>query len=596
MLSQIVMLWAVWALLGAQSTVESARRSTYPAHWPPGPPASSAPDWARPGRIRFARWDGGPIETAKAMLSGWPGFNPPVPDYLYTMTNWYDPSTVRLLREARLNLIWVTFSNGFSNSTERFQQELLRRYIDECHRQGIRVMAYESIANMFWEDMYLNVPESRSWAAIGKNGQPVPYGAAQYKAMGRVTRYMADLSNPGWRAYLRKRIDLALDAGADGVIYDNNFSDALFETYRDIYQYGASRKSDFLLMGNFHATTYVFNRLVNAITTEDGIEPGVYAGGLVNNIGLHRIHSALSGGWKPAMIEHGRRELDSADAGNRRLRGPMSGQRSQLAMAESMMFSIGTEIFVEGGFAHGLWTGDAEATAVWKAIARYNAFFAENEAYYAGGRSLASIAVILDDRSATVPLLNALAARGVIYDVLYEHDLTREKLAPYAAVALLTAETVRGRAISALEQYAAGGGKLFAAGKAAILDENGHTRSRPALFASKQCVYWEQLPAMDELARALRAAEKSPPVRVEAAPGILYNVVAQPDKGRTLVHLLNYTLRPASNIRIAVRDGFSDARLLSPDSPREPGRRISPAEVEVPSPAVYDLLVLEKKR
>ena len=105
----------------------------------------------------------------------------------------------------------------------------MRRYIDECHRQGIRVMAYESIANMFWEDMYQNVPESRAWPYIGKDGKPVPYGAGDYTKMGRVTRYMADLENPQWRAYLRRRIDLAFDAGADGVMYDNNFSDHLLE-------------------------------------------------------------------------------------------------------------------------------------------------------------------------------------------------------------------------------------------------------------------------------------------------------------------------------------------------------------------------------
>jgi hypothetical protein len=68
-----------------------------------------------------------------------------------------------------------------------------------------------------------------------KNGKPVAYGSGDYSKMGRITRYMADLKNPQWRAYLRRRIDLALDAGADGVMYDNNFSDHLLETYRDIY-------------------------------------------------------------------------------------------------------------------------------------------------------------------------------------------------------------------------------------------------------------------------------------------------------------------------------------------------------------------------
>lgn len=616
----VALLFAGGTLLAAQGTAESAteaKLSLYPKQWPPGPGESSAPPWARLGRVRFARWDGGPIETAKAMLSGWPGFNPPVPDYLGTMTNWYDPATVRLLREANINLIWVTFSNGFSIETERFQQELLRRYIDECHRQGIHVMAYESIANMFWEDMYAHVPESRKWAAIGKDGQPVPYGAAQYKAMGRVTRYMADMSNPGWRAYLRKRVDLAINAGADGVIYDNNFGQGLLETYRDIYQYATSRKSDFLLMGNFHETTYVFNRLINAITTEDGAEPGVYAeaglgqgrmqrdrwsllplgsGWLVNNIGLYRIHGTLSEGWKATMIEPGHRELDGTDDGNQRLRGPMTGSRYQLAMAESMMFSIGTEMFVEGGFAHGLMRKDPATMSIWRAIGRYNRFFADNEEYYTGARSMASVAVVLDDRSYTVPLLNALAARNVAYDVLYEHDLTGAKLRPYSAI-LLWARTVRGAALAAIEARVAEGARLFSLGAAATLDEAGRGRARPALLdrdsGNGAGVYYERMPPLDELARTLRAVDRKPAVRVEAAPGVLYTVTAQPERGRVLVHLLNYTLRPAPGIKVAVRDGFKTARLLSPDSERQQPRKLAPTELDVPSPAIYSLLVLE---
>jgi hypothetical protein len=177
--------------------VSASKTAEFPTKWPVGPQKSSVPDWARTGRIRFARWDGGPLETAKSMLSGYPGFNPPIPDYVYTMTNSYDPRTVALLREAEINMIWVTFRNGFSIPTERPQQEQLRKYIDECPRQGIHVMAYESVANLFWEDMYEHVPESRNWVAFGADCKPVPYGAGDYMKMGRVTRYMADLSKSG---------------------------------------------------------------------------------------------------------------------------------------------------------------------------------------------------------------------------------------------------------------------------------------------------------------------------------------------------------------------------------------------------------------
>src|SRR5215467_5222710 len=95
---QILLLIAIAlsASLWSQVGFEPTSKSMYPAHWPKGPSSDSVPDWAKPGRIRFARWDGGKMETAKAILSGWPGFNPPDPNRLESMTNWYQPETIRL--------------------------------------------------------------------------------------------------------------------------------------------------------------------------------------------------------------------------------------------------------------------------------------------------------------------------------------------------------------------------------------------------------------------------------------------------------------------------------------------------------------------
>jgi len=605
---------ALRAQVGAEPVTESSP-TMYPSEWPAGPATSSVPEWAQAGRIHFARWDGGRIETAKAMLSGWPGFNPPDPDRLYTMTNWYDPRTISLLREAGINMVWVTFSNGFSIQSERAHQEQVHRYIEECHRQGIHVMAYESIANLFWEDMFEHVPESHNWSEIGGDGKPVPYGAGDYTKMGRVTRYMANLGNAEWVRYLERRVDLAIDAGADGIIYDNNFGSHLMDIYQHIYRYGSARKRDFLLMGNFHQDTYVLNRLVNCMTTEDGVEPGVYAeahiqqeriieersslvpvqgGWLVNNIGLFRIYHALSDGWKPAMIEDGGREVGERET------APMSPTRHQLALAEAMSFGIGMELFVEGAFAQGLSNHNPEAMPIWDAIGKYNRFFSENEQYYIGTRSLSPVAVVLDDRSESVSLLNGLAARGVLFDVIYERDVSVERLAPYHAVALLTAQTLHERALSALESFVAGGGRLFAAGDVAAYDETGRQRSRPRWFGQKtgkgECIYYDRIPPMDEVAKTLLEAGGLGPVQVEAPNGVCYNVVHQPKTGRTIVHLLNYTLEPNNEIKVVLRKKYGRVWLTSPDMAEKLQLATpsgNPAELKLPLLRIYSLVVLD---
>ncbi len=609
------------ATLFSQSTVENpetAQGLMKPVEWPAGPARDSVPAWARNGLIRFARWDGGRIETAKAILSGWPNFWPPDPDVLYATDNWYDPGTVRLLRQAGINMIWVTFSNGFSNQTEKLHQEQLARYIAECHRQGIHVMAYESISNMFWQDMYKNVPESRHWAAIGKDGKPVPYGAAAYKKIGYISRYMADLSNPQWQAYLRQRVDLALDAGADGVDYDNNFAPhitQLMKIYRMIYQYGSSRKKDFLLMGNFHRSTYVVNRLTNFMTTEDGFEPGIYDGEhlgrvrnrqdllhagqgyLVNNGGLFRSLDALTQGWKPNLVEDGRREYGARES------KPMSPERRQLAMAEAMSFGAADELFVEDALAKGLWNHDPAAMAVWKGIARYNHFFEAHEGYYTGTQSVAPLAVVLDDTSSGIGLLNALSARNVLFDVLYERDLKSSALSHYSEVALLTADTISNRSLAVLESYVREGGKLLVAGKSASLDEQGRKRPRPSFFGRKigkgDCLYLEQLPPLDELAENLRKDQSARLPGIEAPAGVVYNVVEQPASHRLIVHLLNYTLTPVNNIKIELKGNYRSATLLSPDLSRglpvtidqHAGRS---GQVVVPGVKIYSMLVLDR--
>jgi hypothetical protein len=432
--------------------------------------------------------------------------------------------------------------------------------------------------------------------------------------MGRVTRYMADVSNPGWRELLRRRIDLAIDAGADGVMYDNNFGGHLDEIYQDIYRYAAARKSNFLLMGNFHLNTYVLNRLVNIFTTEDGIEPGVWGdtsnrrlvktyllpvgnGFLVNNIGLFRINCALSDGWKPMMVENERREKGV------RYTGPMSATRYPLSLAESMMFGVASELFENGAFGHDLFRAEPETMSIWQAIGRYNRFFADNEEYYVGAHSVASLAMILDNNSQGVELLNGLAGRNVIYNVIYEQDVTPEKLKPYAAVALLTAEMVRGRSVKALEEYEAQGGKVISVGNVATQDERGNPRPQPPFLRTKtgrgECLYFEKLPPIDELAQTLLAADRRPLVSVVAPKGVLYNFVEQPKSGRMIVHLLNYTLHPAQSVQVTAHGDFGRVRLLTPDSMHEPvrvtGSSSTTTTVQVPSLEIYSILVLDPR-
>ena len=249
----------------------------------------------------------------------------------------------------------------------------------------------------------------------------------------------------------------------------------------------------------------------------------------MNNIGLLRIHETLADGWKPVMVEDGRREHVE------RMVGMVSPSRAQLSLAEKMMFGIAHEQYIEARPAHQLMTNDPAAVQTWQAVGKYNRFFRDHEDLYVGARSRAPLAIILDDHSTGVPLLDGLAARQVQFEVLYEKDLTATLLSRFKAVAILSAPIVRGSAIAALEEFVRKGGQLISAEKSATVDEQGTARQLPAFFRNTtgpgRGMHLEQVPPIEELAKILRAASASP-IILEAPPGVLYNVTEQEDRRR----------------------------------------------------------------
>ena len=312
----------------------------YLPEWPAGPPASSVPDWAHPGRIRFSRWDGGPIETAKAMLSGWAGFNPPIPDYLLRddqLVSALDDRGCCARREHQFDLGDV-LPTAFPSPPRSGSARCSASTSTQCHRQGIHVMAYESVANLFWEDMYEHVPESKHWVSIGTDGKPVPYGAARLRQDGTrhplhgrsgqpaVARLPEAADRPGHRRRGRRHHVRQL-----------RYSLQLADVFQDIMRYALSRKKDFLIMANFHRHDFILNRLLNAITTEEGRRGGhllrerTLAGGTAIAGRASADHHAARRGRLPGQqhrpVPHLREPLRRLEAGDDREPRPRGGHR-----------------------------------------------------------------------------------------------------------------------------------------------------------------------------------------------------------------------------------------------------------------------------
>jgi len=277
-----------------------------------------------------------------------------------------------------------------------------------------------------------------------------------------------------------------------------------------------------------------------------------------------RVLANLSEGWKPFLVEY----HVPARPGMTEIR-IFSPDHQQLIMAENMAFNSVYEPSVEIEFAQGLWSSRPEAEAAWKAIGAYNAFGMKNEPYYLGAQPHAGIAIVLDNRTTKMEILNGLAAKNLQYKILYEDQLTPERLKRYRVVAAIDAIMVRSSALSALQEFVQSGERLFLAGAFATQDETGALTTPPAWIDSEtktgRVVRWKPLPSVAEIAAQLAAAEPAPLVQVTAPPQILYSMTEQTAENRLLIHLMNYKPHSPGKCTIEIHVPDAHCTVISPD-------------------------------
>lgn len=572
------------------------------------------PPWAQTGRFRYARWDGGILDVSKGFLSGWPSWREP--DQLLAVANWYEPRNVELVELAHLNWIWVTFSNGFSLESERPHQERLRQFIAACRRRGIHVTAYMSIANMFPDDMFAREPRSTNWIALSKAGKPIPYGAADYSGFTGITRYLACLRHPEWRAYLKQRVERVIAAGGEGVMWDNallvrchcprceadyvrwrertgapdeaaawtaHYREMLAGLVAELHAHAQRLKPDFLMYVNCNRGLYALNRAGNAVTTEDGTEPGLSAEGrVVSNIGALRYQWAVGEGWRPVRVEYGGRLRKGPFES--RFTIPMTPRSHQLAIAEAAAHHVGFEIFSLGRFQRDLFLREAAALKNLRAAGHYNAFLERHEELYVKPRSLAQVALLANDDDRQVQASRELAERGVIFDVVFTATLTAEQLGRYPILIASDVQCLSDAQLGLLAQRVERGGRLVISGQVGACDEYFRKREREPVTrwfglqkdqspeagataprGTGSFVCCGQTMDWDALSASLREWNPTPLVRVEAPRTVRFNVHGQEKNSHLMLHLLNYAPAPAQNLKVSLGVPAAKVTLLTPD-------------------------------
>ena len=508
------------------------------------------PAWAEQGNFRFIRLDGGQIESLKAERTWWgEGFSAQEKDVLSHIYDGEFEQMLGLLKEARFNWIWVTWSNGWSLKDEEENRKNLKRVIARCHESGIHVTAYLSATNMFQEGVYRDDPETRNYG-LWMHGFPMYYGGPASTRF-RVSwhRRLADARKPGWRAYLLKKAALAVDAGVDAIVWDNmiGYDDGLAQLLVDT-QRMAERKAKELgrpkvmVYANLHIAPgrFAMNDMSDAIWEEDGKDtPGVWRGKWqVDNARNIKFVNGEKQPWQPLMYEN-----DLYHCGPRELCIPSPAEQ-KLSIAEASVFGATTSRNIEGRFLASLIDGEPDAQRAWAAIAQYNQFLDEHRDLFHQVASTARIALL------SARPHNAVADEFLKQSVLFENKVLAhlDKGIPLehfkvlvipAGLPRLTAEQ-RAR----LEIFAARGGVIIRAGKA----------------------------EKDIVARAESAAG-APRLTLEPHGYVLGQLTQTSDARTLILHLLNYNQQaPAENVKVCLDLGgvvqdlsHWKVKALSPD-------------------------------
>jgi hypothetical protein len=516
------------------------------------------PLWAEQGNFRFIRIDGGQIESWKAERTWWgKKFSAEEKDVL---THIYDrdfEQMLGLLKQAEFNWIWVTWSSGWSFKDENANRENLKKVIARCHENGIHVSAYLSASNMFPKSAYRDDPETKEYG-LWMHGVPMFYaGPTMTDLHISWHRRLADARKPGWRTYLMKKAELAVDAGVDAIIWDNmiGYDDGLAQLL-DNTQRMAERKAretgrpKVMVEANIHIAPerFAMNEINEVIWEEDGKDtPGVWNGKWqVDNARKIKFLNGETQLWQPLKYEN-----DLYHCGPRERCIPSPAEQ-KLSIAEAYAFGAATSRNIEGRFLSALIKGEPEAREAWTAIALYNHFLAEHRELYHQVEPTARIALI------SVEPHNSLADEFLKQSVFFETkvlahldkgvhlDQFKVLVMPADLPKLSSEQKAR------LDTFAAGGGVIIRAGKA-----------EPEIVAHAE------------------AAAGGPRLSLEPRGYVLGQLTRKPD-GRTLIlHLLNYDHQvPAQNVKVRLDlSGLVDLRETETENLRR-------WEVKVLSPDV----------
>lgn len=135
--------------------------------------------------------------------------------WLKPWMDWFDAESPALMEELGFNGLHCRFYKGMGWEEERKDFPNVRRFVENCHRHGVRALAYVQFSTLYPETMGREIPNLGDWEQIDENGRKRTYFASYFRSLPCVTC-------DEWVEYLKKVCTIALtDGGFDGIMFDN---------------------------------------------------------------------------------------------------------------------------------------------------------------------------------------------------------------------------------------------------------------------------------------------------------------------------------------------------------------------------------------
>jgi hypothetical protein len=471
--------------------------------------------------------------------------------------------------------------------------------------------------------MFEAEPRASEWRQVHYDGTNVPYMAATYH--GEISRILLCVNNPGWREYFKEKVRAALDAGVDGLFFDNLFSKCFCPICREGF-----RKFTREIYGEAHEMPAPEQITEDQLQKRTGIE--VIADSDRNVAGDRPfLHQARSLYWNHSTTDFLREIWDMARRikpdlvfnHNAHERWPMNevGNSKLSEDDRPCKYDMGTGeiwtniglwkyLYEDGGrqkpFGNGVsskveWAeitacgGDARRIAD-KACQTFHR--EHGRQIYYKTQPLGRVGVVLRGLSPVAdkaPFFSLLGRHNVQFDVVIYEQIDRYKLSLYNLLILFDLRAMGSDTADRLRAFVRRGGNLIATGPTGVAKHYWQPREGSCLsdllgidgsetspgriensFGKAQVVFYpdsigEKLSAKQpdsycrQFAEDVMRLQGRPICQIDAPDGVLAMVRGK-GRNRIVVHLINYRPEPVASVGVKLPGcSFQNVSVLSPD-------------------------------